>query len=136
MKMKTASFLHWSLDCKQWRAHRTGSLGPDILQLKRMINPTSTLKIKERRKQSYHLSKLVFEGQAGVPECCDHVRIEVYNENPDIDITAVWDDTALPEPACRGRERQREGHIIYRISYDDATGRDVTRTDTCDTFQL
>ena len=50
----------------------------------------------------------MFERQAGVPECCDHVRPEVYNENPNIDVTAVRDDTALPEPACRGRERQRE----------------------------
>lgn len=49
--------------------------------------------------ETFHLSKLVFECQASISEGRDDVWPVVYDENPNIDVTAVRDDAALPEPA-------------------------------------
>lgn len=54
----------------------------------------------------FHLSELVFEFEAGVREGADDVRSVICDKNPDVDVSTVGDDAALPEPACRGRGKR------------------------------
>lgn len=49
----------------------------------------------------------MFERQAGIRERRDDVRSVVGDEDADVDVMAVRNNAALPEPAYRGRHTDR-----------------------------